>query len=185
MLAMVEWTSFPLKRQSLRVSNPVGLQRSTYWLQLPYIYSLPLLVGSGLIHWVLSQSLFLVRISFYDRDGGPTFPNGSSSEITPSSNMLTIPGYSPKAVLAAIIVATVMIAVLAVNAFRKFPSAMPLAADSSFAIAAACHRPEDDEDAAYKKVMWGAISHPDGALPGHCCFTSHPVESPWIGGHYE
>jgi hypothetical protein len=35
MLAMVEWTNFAVKRQSLRVSQPIGIQRSTYWLQLP------------------------------------------------------------------------------------------------------------------------------------------------------
>lgn len=184
MCGMVEWTTFAIKRQSLRVSRPTGIQRSTYWLQLPYLYSLPLLIGSGLTHWVLSQSLFLVRVSFYDRYGQPAVP-GLSAEITPTSNTITIPGFSPKAILAAIIISVIMVAVLVGNEFRRYPSPMPLVVNSSFAISAACHQPENDPDAAYQRVMWGAVSHPDGDLPGHCCFTSHEVEMPIVGEHYE
>lgn len=185
MLAMAEWTRFSLERKSLRVSNPVGIQRSTYWLQLPYLYSVPLLVGSGLVHWILSESLFLVRISFFDRTGQPTFPTSSNTDFTPSSNTLTVPGYSPKAILAAIIVSAIMLAVLIWNEFRAYKSAIPLVVNSSFAISAACHRPDDDVDAAHKRVMWGAVSQPDGDLPGHCCITSHEVEPPIVGEHYE
>ncbi|KUJ06759.1 uncharacterized protein LY89DRAFT_678348 [Mollisia scopiformis] len=185
MLSMAEWTRFALDRKSLRVSNPVGIQRSTYWLQLPYLYSIPLLVGSGLVHWILSECLFLVRISFFDRTGQPTFPTGVTEMFEPSSNTLTVPGYSPKAILAAIIVTAVMFAVLVWNEFRAYKSAIPLVVNSSFAISAACHPPHEDEDAAFKKVMWGAISHPEGALPGHCCITSFEVEEPRVGEHYE
>jgi hypothetical protein len=185
MVAMVEWASFLVKRQSLRVSNPIGLQRSTYWLQLPYSYSIPLLIGSGLTHWVLSQALFLVRISFYDRDGQPTFPAGPSSSFTPTSNTLTIPGYSPKAILAVLVITILMLAVLVGNEFRRYPSAMPLVVNSSFAISAACHQPEGDLDAAYERVKWGAVTHPDRRFPGHCCFTSYAVEPPIVGKHYE
>jgi len=152
MLAMVEWTNFAVKRQSLRVSQPIGIQRSTYWLQLPYLYSLPLLIGSGVTHWALSQSLFLVRVSFYDRDGQPMLPTPSNSQYTPISNTFTVLGYSPKAILTSIIITVVMLAVLIGNQFRRYPSAMPLAVNCSFAISAACHQPDDDPDASYKRV---------------------------------
>lgn len=62
---------------------------------------------------------------------------------------------------------------------------MPLVVNSSFAISAACHRPDGDEEASKKRVMWGALSHQDGELPGHCSFTSWEVEKPRVGDHYE
>ncbi|CZR64654.1 uncharacterized protein PAC_14552 [Phialocephala subalpina] len=185
MLGMVEWTNFALERKSFRVSNPVGIQRSTYWLQLPYLYSVPLLVGSGLVHWILSEAFFLVRIFFFDRAGQQTSPASLSTGINPSGNTLTVPGYSPKAILAAIIVSAIMFAVLVWNEFRAYKSAMPLVVNSSFVISAACHRPDDDADAAYTRVMWGAVSHPDGDLPEHCCITSHKLQPPIVGEHYE
>ncbi len=63
MLLAEEWSGFAHQRKSLRVSCPVGKQRSTYWLQPPNIYSLPLLVMSAMLHWLVSQSLFLVRVA--------------------------------------------------------------------------------------------------------------------------
>jgi hypothetical protein len=45
----MEWNSFSLKYQPLRVSYPMGEQISRYRLQLPYRYSVPLLVLSILV----------------------------------------------------------------------------------------------------------------------------------------
>jgi hypothetical protein len=112
-------------------------------------------------------------------------PTSSNSQYTSISNTFTVLGYSPKAILTSIIITVVMLAILIWNQFRRYPSAMPLAVNCSFAISAACHQPDDDPDAAYKRVMWSAISHPKGDLPGHCCFTSHDVEPPIVGEHYE
>ncbi|KAK1473980.1 hypothetical protein CCUS01_05570 [Colletotrichum cuscutae] len=39
-----------------------GDQRQTYFLQLPYRYSLPLTIFSGGLRWLISQSIFLVNI---------------------------------------------------------------------------------------------------------------------------
>jgi hypothetical protein len=44
MLTMQEWSIFAIKRKGLRVSTPRGSQRPTLWLQLPYLYSVPMLV---------------------------------------------------------------------------------------------------------------------------------------------
>ena len=38
---------------------------------------------------------------------------------------------------------------------------MPIAGPCSAAISAACHRPEEDVDAATKPVMWGTVSSDD------------------------
>ena len=43
LLLMNEWFDFALERRYLRVTDPVGKQRSTYHLQIPYRYSLSLL----------------------------------------------------------------------------------------------------------------------------------------------
>lgn len=42
-------------RKGLRVTQPHGYQRSSYFLQLPYRWSLPLIVISGTLHWLLSR----------------------------------------------------------------------------------------------------------------------------------
>jgi hypothetical protein len=61
-----EWSHFAKERKPLRVSSPTGL---TYFLQLPYRIALPLLVMSGLLHWLVSQSIFLAVVSEYDEIG--------------------------------------------------------------------------------------------------------------------
>jgi hypothetical protein len=67
MLAGVEWVSYACKRKGLRVSRlPSGSQRSTYFFQLPYRFSLPLVILSGILHWLVSQSIILVAVDFYD-----------------------------------------------------------------------------------------------------------------------
>lgn len=55
-----EFNSYSLApHKPLRVSYPAGEQVSTYWLQLRYIYSVPLLIVSSLLHWLASNSIFL------------------------------------------------------------------------------------------------------------------------------
>lgn len=54
-----EWNSFALFHKPLRVSCPVGEQISSYRLQLPYKYSIPLLIISAIMHWTLSNAIFL------------------------------------------------------------------------------------------------------------------------------
>lgn len=65
LLVEKEWNLFSLSQRPLRVSRPRGDQISSYRLQLPYRYSLPLMTISGLLHWVLSNSFF-----FYIIEGG-------------------------------------------------------------------------------------------------------------------
>lgn len=49
MLAASEWSKLETKRKGLRVyASPTGAQRSSYTLQLPYKYALPLILLSGL-----------------------------------------------------------------------------------------------------------------------------------------
>lgn len=182
MLAIQEWNEFSRKRQGLRVSNPVGEQRSTYWLQLPYLYSIPLLLSSGFMHWLVSESLFIVRISFLNQNGQPA---SGCKWCKKTGSVLTLLGYSPKAILVAIVLGGVMYIMMVVIGMRRYKPGIPLVITSSWTIAAACHRPYNDKDAANKKVMWGAISHQDGDVRGHCTFSSSAVMEPRVGLEYE
>jgi hypothetical protein len=58
-----EWNDFARHRQPLRVTASQGEQRSKYYLSIPYHYAIPILVFSGGSHWLVSESLFLVRIT--------------------------------------------------------------------------------------------------------------------------
>ncbi|PPJ57742.1 hypothetical protein CBER1_00020 [Cercospora berteroae] len=60
-----ECGGYAVVRKGLRVTEPQGTQRTTYWLQLPFKYSLPLLATTALLRWLISQSLFLVRVVPY------------------------------------------------------------------------------------------------------------------------
>jgi hypothetical protein len=64
-----EWQNYALKKKPLRVSSPIGLQRSTYFLSLPLLYTLPLMTTFTILHWTLSQSIFLYILSVYNRSG--------------------------------------------------------------------------------------------------------------------
>ena len=66
MLLANEWSRYIVSpKRPLRVTTPRGQQRSTWYLQLPFTYSVPLIAASGLLHWLISQSLFLVRVEAF------------------------------------------------------------------------------------------------------------------------
>ena len=174
MLAASEWSRFALQRKGLRVSSPHGSQRSTYWLQLPWLYSLPLSITAAILHWLTSQSIFLVKIDAYDPRQQPDVYNS-----------LLGCGYSAYALAITIIVGSVMLLTLVANGLRRLDSTMPLAGSCSLAISAACHRPSEDSDAGLFPIQWGAVSHgTEEEGPGHCCFTSLDIETPIEGQQY-
>lgn len=170
MLLAEEWSGYADQRKTLRVSNPVGKQRSTYWLQLPYFYGIPLLIMSGILHWLVSQCVFLVRIAVENSDGGG------------EEKLTTTCGYSPIAIIIVIPLGALWLLVVIANGFKKYKEGMPLAGSCSAAISAACHRPEANVDAAVLPVKWGAMGIE--APIGHCCFTSFEVSIPVKGEPY-
>ncbi|KAH8766124.1 hypothetical protein F5883DRAFT_496436 [Diaporthe sp. PMI_573] len=66
-----EWAAMSTRYKALRVTNPKGQQSSTYFLQLPYRYSVPLLIISILLHWILSGCIYLLVMqgSYFDSYG--------------------------------------------------------------------------------------------------------------------
>ncbi|KAL9045807.1 MAG: hypothetical protein Q9214_001214 [Letrouitia sp. 1 TL-2023] len=172
MLLGKEWSDYAYQRKPLRVTSPIGKQRSTYRLQLPYSYGIPLLVLSGVLHWLVSQSIFLARITVISRDG----------QEDPAFSISTC-GYSCIAIITVIFLGSIALIFGNLNGFRQYREGMPLVGSCSAAISAACHRPENDVDAAVLPVKWGV---PEGkGTIGHCCFTSLEVTPPVKGQTYK
>ena len=155
MLLADEWNEYAHKRSGLRVTKPQGAQRSSYRLELPYRYGIPLLFISGLLHWLVSQSIFLARVALYDVHGHEIMIGDSMSRL---GTWVSTVVYSPLALLTVIICGTVVVAIGIMNGFRTYRPGMPIVGSCSAAISAACHRPADDVDAALKPVKWGAVS---------------------------
>ncbi|KAJ5196975.1 hypothetical protein N7449_007454 [Penicillium cf. viridicatum] len=170
-----EWSYHAFKRKGLRVSTlPRGSQRSTYFLSLPYRYSLPLLTFSGILHWLISQSLYLVSTMSY----------GARLTREPADDTFTC-GYSPSAIVSTLSVGAAMMAFLVLMAFKRLKSGMPVAGSCSLAIAAACHPSlPDGEDGAMGETarIGGTLPLKWGVkMPGcdgirHCALSSEQVE---------
>ncbi|KAG4267336.1 hypothetical protein FPRO04_04948 [Fusarium proliferatum] len=175
-----EWSDFGRKRNPLRVSsNPRGQQRSRYFLQLPYRFSIPLLLVSILMHWMLSQSIFIVAVETRDIMR-PDYWDWS---------LLTC-GYSPIAIIFVIVTSIFMAAAMMITACRRLPTAMPVAASCSLAISAACHQPDGipSPEASLFPLQWGVMwCQREGfsrELTDHCGFSHHAVEVPQDGRLY-
>jgi len=166
-----EWNQFGTRRKGLRVTKPMEKQRSTYFLQLPYKFSLPLLSVSGILHWLLSQSVFLVQVDVFDRNGV-------------SRSMQSGIGLSTKSIVA--LCGTFYLLVLAVGTVgrRRLRIRIPFAASCSLVISAACHPPPDDQSAHLRKVQWGVVEERMFDGKRHCTLTSRPVSKPKEGTIY-
>ena len=172
MIVGCEWSQYGLHRKPLRVSSPIGGQRSTYWLQLPYRYSIPMLIISSALSWLASQSLFFVQIEVRDYDGSIS-----------DQDAIRGCGYSPGAILMAMGVCSFIVVATGTTGFRRYPKgAMTFAGTSSAAISAACHPPSKDTDASILPVRWGVFSTKDGI--GQCSFSSKLVAPPIPGRRY-
>ena len=167
MLLGREWNAFASTRKTLRVSTPAGDQRSTYTLQLPYKYSIPLMAICGTLQWLLSQSLFLVWIDNV---------NSKQDAVT---EIVTC-GFSPISIICVLVVGVLFLVGLVLIGFRKFSNGIPFLPWSSIAISAACHPPLGEENSHLKPLQWGAVlSTKNGDRP-LCSFSSGTVTMPVV-----
>jgi len=175
-----EWATKAVSFKGLRVSSrPLGAQRSTYFLQLPYSFALPLMLTSGTLHWLISQSIFLVSVDAY-----MLMSHSSISRVEESDYMTC--GFSPVAMVSVSVVGMLMMLAAFVSGAVSLPSGMPVAGSCSAAIAAACHPEgsgEERSEMAFRSVRWGAVPSGMGEV-GHCSFTSREVEEPAHGHLY-
>lgn len=148
MLISKEYMEFGRRRKTLRRSNPAGAQRSSYFLQIPLRYAFPMMTSMALLHWLVSESFFLVDVESFASDGSYMSDDG----------IVTV-GWSPPAMLTAICLGAIILATLFIVAGQKFSSIMPLASTNSLKISAACH-PTGSPNAGYaeRPLLYGMLS---------------------------
>lgn len=171
MLVADEWNNFIRERKTLRLSSPRGIQRSSYFLSLPYRFAIPLMIASITIHWLISESVFVIQsigmaygTEFY------RYPINDSSLI----------GYSNIGIIYSLVVGSIMtISLVTLGLCKSYRPrkhdkqektaqsyTMPLVSSCSAAISAACHRPDEDFDSHLLPVRWGLVGRK------HWCFTT-------------
>ena len=146
-----EWRSYAGRRKQPRVSYATtdkGM-RNARWLTLPYGLSAGLMLISIIMHWVLSQALFVVEVenfSLLPQLNGKPAPFGIIYAIC----------YSPTAIFVIALLSLILLFALSIYYLIPFRSWMPFMAGSARVVFASCTAlprmlPEDG-------VMWGDIS---------------------------
>lgn len=162
-----EYAGFAVKAQYLRVSTPAGKQQGTWLLGIPLLWGVPFLALQVFLHWCVSQGFFVVYLRTVNEDGSPNRGSGNVSNC----------GFSPIAILFAMIIALVlMFSTIALGARRFPPGSPPVAGNCSAVISAACHPRRTDEAMLYHPLRWGC-TETDSLGVGHCSFTA-------AGGYY-
>ncbi|KAF2021836.1 hypothetical protein BU24DRAFT_417471 [Aaosphaeria arxii CBS 175.79] len=198
MLTGREWSNYASKRASLRVTDPRGEQRSTYFLQLPFMWSIPLLLSSTILHWFVSQAIFLIRMSVY-KDGKRLDVSNTDftryQHIKPTGSVFSGIGYSDTALLACIGWGSGLIfTCLLVAVVCRYPKGSIVGGTNSAVISAACHirgnsDGQDEHSSRYdeiveKPLMWGVTIPGSRQEIGHCSFSAEEVQKPMFGHLY-
>ena len=139
-----EWRSFYRRCRKPRISygksqGEVGV-RETRWLQLPYWLSSLLMIISTVLHWLVSQTLFVVEIL------------GTNQHPTPNYYL----NFSPLAIFITGATSTVLVLAITVYYFIPIRTWMPLMAGSGRVVFESCVRLEPTLP--ISGVMWGDIS---------------------------
>ncbi|KAF5010439.1 hypothetical protein FDECE_3408 [Fusarium decemcellulare] len=212
MLAEFEWSKYSVEFRALRVTEPKGKQSATYRLQLPYRFSIPLIIVSTVLHWMYSNCIYVSNYEAFR----PQYPY--PPEITVGLQ------FSSKAILIALVVSITVAITPIFLAFIRLPGITVISGGNSAVISAACHIPslelkslsrttskmskrssigrdfdsvstqlidnaEDELEAvAKKKVKWGQVSggKSDDSQTGHLAFGTeeHEVTEPVDGEFY-
>ncbi|ORY02733.1 hypothetical protein BCR34DRAFT_492913, partial [Clohesyomyces aquaticus] len=115
-----EWNQLGAHRKGLRVTKPRGAQRETYFVQLPLRIGIPLNAMSGLLHWLASQTLFVVRLDRRSRVG--TLDPGASEAAC---------RFSSSVFLTLLLVLITLSAITTVLGFVSFQARIPFAGSCS------------------------------------------------------
>jgi hypothetical protein len=167
-----------LERKSLRVSTRTrGEQRSSHFLSLPLRIAIPLMCFSGVLHSLVSQSIFLAVIESYSHFNPQTREEGPL--IHSSGFDIMMCGWSPAGIVAAIVTGSVLVLFMLGTGRRKLKSEMSVAGNCSAAISAACRgdreKVEDRQSMVTKKLVWGVMQSE------RCGFSDEDIEGRWIG----
>ena len=104
-----------------------------------------------MLHWLLSQSFFLVRIDYFDRDGNNQKDASKSSCGVSHSSLVTF-----------FAVGVSLYAVVRLVGLVSMVPRLPPIGSSSLMISAACHPPADEVEPHLSNVSWRLITqkHP-------------------------
>lgn len=129
MLLASEFMDYAKVAKSMRVS-PLrhGDERSTYYLQVPYKYGLPLTLLMAVLHWSISESLFIIHIDSFTMTG-KSLKTGAVSTL----------GYSVPAIFLSIALLLLTTVLPVLLGSRRFPAGIPLVGHCSLAISTACY----------------------------------------------
>lgn len=177
-----EWNRYAYFRKPLRVSDPAVGQRSTYWLQVPFQYGIPMMILSGLLHWLISQSIYLVRVQFLPNDEKYIIPL-TYNDIDAYSTLSAV-GYSSISTVLVIPAGMLMVIAIVTCGFKWYRYDMPLIGSCSAAISAACHPVNSDTRATLRPLMWGDVGTVDGGSTRHLSFSDGDVKAPKEGVLY-
>ncbi|GKU08207.1 hypothetical protein FLAG1_08581 [Fusarium langsethiae] len=210
MLAEFEWSKYSVEFKSLRVTEPKGSQNSTYRLQLPYRFSIPLIFVSIALHWLYSNCIYVSNYEAYN----PVYPHTKYVTIGLQ--------FSSKAILTSFVISVCVAITPLFLANVKLPGIIVVSGGNSAVISAACHYPsrklkslsratsrnsssgieydnmsarlivdedaDELEDVARKKVKWGRLSmgKSEESRVGHLGFGTEDqdVGRPVEGEHY-
>jgi hypothetical protein len=144
LLIGLEFSTFSQRHKPLRVSCPRGIRKGAYYLSLPYCYTIPLLILSALLHWLMSQSLFLAKIVSTD------------SYSVDVGAFVTTCGYSNMAMIFALITGILAVIYLGVVAAQPLRGrGMPIVGSNSAAISASCNTQGRMVEVEAEMVRWG------------------------------
>ncbi len=179
MLVAHEFDRMTQAKKGLRVSNrPVGMQRSSRFFALPARYALPLMTCSAALHWLCSQSFFLVRINGVNAYG----------EIDKDDQIVRL-GYSATGIVSLIsLAAAILIGTLAIAFFRRLQTELG-ETSMSVLISAACHlkdyATEYGSEPWRQEMQWGDVSVGEANQEvRHCAFSPGLVRRPVVGQAY-
>lgn len=179
LLVAHEFDRLTQHKKGLRVSErPRGRQRASRFFTLPVRYALPLMLCSAAIHWLCSQSLFMVRIDGVD-------PYGN----TDLDDQMVRLGYSATGMVSLIGVSVaLMVATVCVGTFRRMRTGLG-ETSMSVVISAACHQQRYEPEPWLQEVQWGDVTDTvDGggkSSARHCAFTTTVVGRPIAGQAYQ
>ncbi|PUU75535.1 hypothetical protein B9Z19DRAFT_1131133 [Tuber borchii] len=174
MLLGHEWSLFSHRHRTLRVTSPHPGQRSTYWLQIPYTYAIPLMTLSCVLHWLLSQSSFLAVTEILD-------PLGKKN-----ATIISAVGYSCIAIIFLLTLGILALVTAAGIGYKQFAAEITTVGSCSAAISAACHPAgANSEETTGKKVRWGDVGTEPNLGVRHLTFSSEKgVRKPVLGEVY-
>ena len=151
-----EWRTYYSKRKLPRVSYPIARDdkikvKTSRWLQLPYWITIVWMILNSLMHWLLSQTLFVVEILGHTLTSTTFYIN-----------------YSPMAISAIGAVASVLSVAIIIYFCMRRKSWMPLMGGSLLIVFESClHLPYGpNPDLPKGGIMWGDISTPNERRAG-------------------